>query len=210
MINLFQDLSENQKNRLLKTLEAFTVKFTKGINIISYMNRKNTIGIVVSGSLNVTLENYDGNISLIDELNKNDIFGAMISSVILEDECAITTKEETSITFIDYDNITNTDILKSDFYIIFIQNLLKVISEQMSLKNERIQILTKKNIREKLLTYLNIIYKRQGTKSLILPMTLSNLANYLAIDRSAMMREIRNLKDEGLIESKGKRVRLLY
>lgn len=210
MVDLFQDLSQKQKERLLKTLQAFTVKFNKGINIISYMNRQNTIGIVQSGSLKITVENYDGNVSLIDELNKNDIFGSMISTVILDDDCVIITQEETILTFIDYENITNTEILKNDFYITFIHNFLRVITEQISIKNERIQILTKKNIREKLLTYFTIIQKKQGTKVLTLPITLSTLSSYIAVDRSAMMREIRNLNDEGIIDSKGKRIVLNF
>ena len=40
--------------------------------------------------------------------------------------------------------------------------------------------------------------------------SLTDLADYLSIDRSAMMRELRIMKDEGIIEKSGNRITLLY
>ena len=51
---------------------------------------------------------------------------------------------------------------------------------------------------------------KQISKYILLPFTLTDLADYLSIDRSAMMRELKNLKEEGLIETKGKRIHLNY
>ena len=45
--------------------------------------------------------------------------------------------------------------------------------------------------------------------SFLLPFSLLKLANYLCIDRSAMMREIKKMKEEELIAIEGKRVTLL-
>ena len=41
-------------------------------------------------------------------------------------------------------------------------------------------------------------------------MSYTELADYLAVNRSALSREIKNLKDDELIETKGKRIKLLY
>jgi DNA-binding MarR family transcriptional regulator len=40
--------------------------------------------------------------------------------------------------------------------------------------------------------------------------TLTELAGYLCVDRSAMMRELSRMKADGLIESKGQHIKLLY
>ena len=82
MKNLFADISPKSKEKLFKIFRASTVKFTKGINIISYMDRKNTIGIIEEGSLDIIVTDYEGNITLIDELKENDIFGSMIYSAV--------------------------------------------------------------------------------------------------------------------------------
>ena len=77
-------------------------------------------------------------------------------------------------------------------------------------KNERIEILTKKTIRNRLLEYFTIMSNKHGTKFIYLPFNYTDLADYLAIDRCAMSRELKNLKEEGFIEIKGKRITLLY
>lgn len=210
MINLFTDISPKNKEKLFKIFRASTVKFTKGINIISYMDRHNTIGIIEEGSLDIIVTDYEGNITLIDELHENDIFGSMIYSAVLNPECSINIKENSVVTFIDYAEITNAEFIKSEFYINFMQNLLTIVFEQMSLKNERIEVLTKKSTRDKLLAYFNQLAKKQGIKTVYLPITLSDLAKFLCVDRSAMMRELKYLKEEGMIETKGKKIQLLY
>ena len=45
-------------------------------------------------------------------------------------------------------------------------------------------------------------------KSFLLPFTLSTLADYLSIDRSAMTRELKRMKEEGLIEINRRNIRL--
>jgi CRP-like cAMP-binding protein len=208
--NLFENISLKNKEKLFKIFRASTVKFTKGLNIIDYMDRTNSIGIIDTGSIDIIQTDYDGNETLIDELSTNDIFGSTIYSIVLSDECSIITKENTIVTFIDYREIENAEFIKSEFYITFVQNLLTIIFEQMSLKNKRIDILTKKTIRNKLLTYFNQLSKEQGSKSITLPFSLSNLARFISVDRSAMIRELKYLKEEGMIDQKTKKIRLYY
>ena len=210
MKNLFENISLKNKEKLFKIFRASTVKFTKGINIIDYMDRTNSIGIIDTGSIDIIQTDYDGNETLIDELKENDIFGSTIYSIVLSDECSIITKENTNVTFIDYREIENAEFIKSDFYITFVQNLLAIIFEQMSIKNKRIDILTKKTIRNKLLTYFKQLSKEQGSKSITLPFSLSHLARFISVDSSAMIRELKYLKEEGMIDQKTKKIRLYY
>lgn len=210
MKNLFENISLKNKEKLFKIFRASTVKFTKGINIIDYMDRTNSIGIIDTGSIDIIQTDYDGNETLIDELKENDIFGSTIYSIVLSDECSIITKDNTNVTFIDYREIENAEFIKSEFYITFVQNLLAIIFEQMSIKNKRIDILTKKTIRNKLLTYFKQLSKEQGSKSITLPFSLSHLARFISVDRSAMIRELKYLKEEGMIDQKTKKIRLYY
>lgn len=208
MQNLFENISSKNKEKLLKLLKAQTVPYTKGVNILSNVNRGNFIGIVDTGSLQIVFNDYNGNSIIIEELQQNDIFGNLISS-INSDECECITKERTTITYIDYDNITNSDN-KNDYYLIFVQNLIRLMATQLNTKNERIEILTKRSIRDKLLEYFRILSIKKGSKTFTIPFTFIDLANYLSVDRCAMTRELKYLKTEGFIKIDGKRVRLLY
>ena len=74
--------------------------------------------------------------------------------------------------------------------------------------NERIDILTRRTIRNKLLEYFKTEYKKHGSRIIYLPFSFSDLANYLAVDRYAMTREIKALKDDGIITVKDKKIYL--
>ena len=77
-------------------------------------------------------------------------------------------------------------------------------------KNQKIRILTKKTIRNKLLEFFDIEQELHHSKNIYLSSTFTDLADYLAVDRSAMTRELKSLKDEGFIVIKGKKITLLY
>ena len=55
-----------------------------------------------------------------------------------------------------------------------------------------------------------MLVKGKSKRVFILPFTYTELADYLSVDRSAMQRELKNLKDEGFISTNGKRITLNY
>ena len=76
--------------------------------------------------------------------------------------------------------------------------------------NLRIELLTKRTIRNKILTYFDILSNHSLKKTFTIPFSYTDLADFLSIDRSAMMRELKLLCDEGLIEKNSNKITLLY
>ena len=190
-------------------LEANIFTFKKDTTILSKTKQENIIGIVVFGCIQIVRNDYNGNRIVNEELYENSVFGSTISS-ISNSEYDIITKEETKIIIIEYNRIISSNLNDCYFLNQFIKNLLQIMSNKMRLKNERIEIITKKTIRNKLLEYFKITSKKTGSKNIYLPFNFKELADYLAIDRSAMTRELKNLKDEGFIEINQKKITLLY
>ena len=98
-----------------------------------------------------------------------------MSSPIKNDEVSCITKEDTQITFIEYGEITSDEIIKTDFYIIFVKNLIKLLSEQINIKNYRIELLTKKTTRDKLLEYFKGESQKKGNKTFTMPISFTEL-----------------------------------
>ena len=188
---------------------ASTMKYPKGVNILSNVNQDDFIAIVDHGSVQFIATDYDGNKSIIEDIPEGGMFGSL-TFPIHNEEVSCITKEITEITYIEYDSITNDEISKTDSYIIFIKNLIKILSDQVGEKNTRIEILTKKTTRDKLLEYFKSQAKEKGNKTFTIPMSFTELANYLSVDRSAMTREISYLRDDGIIKTNGRRITLLY
>lgn len=208
MKNPFNKISEKQKDKLLKSLEAVTLNLKKNTSILSSIKNDNFIAIILEGRIQIIKTDYNGNRTIIEELKENGMFGTKISS-LSNQEYDVITKENTKIIMIDYERIINNDN-QTPYYNQFIKNILEIIISMTNNKNNRIEILTKKTIRNKLLEYFSIVSKTNKSKNIYLTSTLTDLADYLAIDRCAMMRELKYLKEEGFIEVKNKKITLLY
>lgn len=208
-MNLFYNITDKEKDKLLKLIEANTFTFKKDKIILSTISQENIIGIVISGLIQIVRNEYNGDRIIIEELGENSIFGSKISS-INNSEYDIITKEDTKIIIMEYNRILSFNEYNYKFYNQFIKNLLLIISDKIETKNERIEILTKRSIRNKLLEYFKITSKKNGSKIIYLPFNFTELADYLAVDRSAMSRELKNLKDERFIKIDGRKITLLY
>lgn len=207
-MNPFFSINDDDKLKLLKDLEAVTYTFNKNEEMLKKIKNRNFIGIILEGIIQIIKTDYNGNRTIIEELADNDIFGSKISS-LSNNEYTITTKDTTKIIIIDYEQLIKSNNT-NNYYNKFIKNLLEIIINSINDKNNRIEILTKKTIRNKLLEYFKIVSTKNKSKNIYLPFTFTDLADYLAIDRSAMTRELKNLKEEGFIEIKNKRITLLY
>ena len=209
MTKLFENIGDKNIEKLKRFLRANTIKYQKNVNILSNVNQDNFIAIIDTGSVQLEYSDYDGNKTIIENLNQGDLFSTFTYSLNSE-EISCITKEKTQITYIEYDDIINDEIMKTDFYIVFTKNLIKILSEQVNNKNTRIEILTKKTTRDKLLEYFKITSQEKGSKTFTIPITFTDLAYYLSVDRSAMSREISYLKSEGFIKTNGRKITLLY
>lgn len=209
MTNLFENINDKNIEKLKRILKANTVNYKKNVNVLSNVNRDDFIAIIDTGSVQLVFNDYDGNKTILEEITTGQIFGSLTVPIHSEEITCIT-KEDTQITYIEYNEITNDEIIKTDFYIIFIKNLIKLLSQQVSTKNNRIELLTKRSTRDKLLEYFRMQSQEKGNKTFTIPMTFTELANYISVDRSAMSREISYLKEEGFIKTNGKKITLLY
>ena len=201
MNNLFENINNNDIEKLLKELEANTLTYKKDLTILSTVKNQNIIGFVVYGFIQIIKTDYNGNVTVVEDIKENSIFGSMFSN-ISNNEYQIITKEETKIIILDYDYI----ISKNNNLYYNIQNLLKITFNKISEKNDRIEILSQKTIRNKLLKYLEIQTKKTGSKSIYY--SSNNLASYIAVDRSAMWRELKNLEEDRIIEINNKVIKI--
>ena len=198
-----------QKTKLFKLLRAHIYNFNKNEEILSTIKNDNIVCVLLEGHAQIVNIDYNGNEILIEELEKDFVFGSGISE-INSSECQIRALENCRVLVINYDRLNNLDYITHTYYNIFINNLFDIIHTKLNEKNERIRILTKKTIRDKLLEYFEYEYKKTRSKFIYLPNSFKDLADYFAVNRSAMFRELKSLKEEKFIKIDGKKITLLY
>lgn len=207
MTQLFENISEKDKKSLLVSLNAIVTTFTEKAQVFN-ANNDNIIGVIDEGIVQIIRNDYNGDRILIEELTKNQIFGSRISSITSHDYEVIAVSP-CKITFFEFSDVYKEKIKKHPAFLQFQENLLRIMSDIILKRNQRIQVLSQKTIRERLLEYFKMVSRGQKTKNITIPFNFTELADYLGINRSAMYRELANLKAEKQISIK-KRVISLY
>lgn len=209
MVNceLFKGITEAEFQKIVKCFNVKNISYKKEQHILSNIKNAGTVGIIVSGEAQLVHYDYNGNRTILAEYAEGDVFGDIFSN-IGNGEISVQAKVDSTIMFLDYDHIINRCKKNCTYHNTIIQNMLTILSKRIYEQNERIEVLTKRTIRDKLLKYFNSMTKRTSSKVIYLPFTYTDLADYLGIDRSAMMRELKNLKDEGFIATKGKMIKI--
>lgn len=201
--DFFKEFSENCKNVQKKF-------FKKNQIITTYIQKRNQICVLLSGEADLVRYDLNGGKSIIEHYTKSDIFGEAFYTVTVNNELLVEAKKGCEVLFFSYNNIYTKCKTNCKFHQSLTENFCKIIVAKVTNLNTRIEVLTKRTIRDKLLGYFSILSMRSLSRTFELPFSLTDLADFLSVDRSAMMREIRNLKDEGFIKKNGNKLTLLY
>ena len=184
--------------------------FNKGQVITSYIEKRNQFCILVSGNADLVRYDLNGNRTIIEHFSKNNIFGEVFYTVTTNNELLVEAREKCTVIIYSYNNIHTKCRNNCKFHQTLAENLPELILQKVTDLNMRVELLTKRSTRDKLLSYFTLISTRKLSKSFVLPFTLTDLADYLSVDRSAMMREMKLLKEDGLIQKNGNTITLLY
>lgn len=206
---IFKNINKEELEKLMTCLEARISKFKKDNTIASYIGNTNIIGIILEGSAEIIRYDYNGNKTIIEKLEKNSIFGDIFTALD-NSELIINATSYCEVLFIEYNNLIKRCANACPCHSTLIDNILKVLADKLIFNQKKIEILLNKTIREKLRAYFSSISNIKGSKTFILPFSYTDLADFLGIDRSAMTREIKNLKEDGIISTKGRKITINY
>ena len=204
------DISDLAREISCKCIKAQKKTFPAGSVITTYMEKRKQICILLSGKADLIRYDLKGNKDIIERFNQNDIFGEVFHNVNTNNELFVMATKDCEVLIFLYDDLRVKCKQNCSFHTTLVSNILELILNNTISQNTRIEILSKRSIREKLLSYFNILSSKSFSKNITLPFTLTSLADYLSVDRSAMMREIKNLIDDGVISKNGNNIKLLY
>lgn len=208
-VTLFSHILPEEQERMRVCFCMREVVYQNHETIMEYAGSMKKIGLIIEGRAVLYCSDADGNQYMMDELKKDDVFG---EPFLLPDESQhyyVCAKAKTKVLFIDYEHVIKRCENACKFHSQMISNLLQMIAMRASEQANRIYVLSRNSTRKKILAYLNSVAGIEKEKAFLLPMSYTTLAEFLSVDRSAMMREMKNLTDEGIIEREGKKIRIL-
>ena len=206
---LFAGVGEEDISAMLTCLGARLRAFKKGEYVLRQGEHLDDILVLAEGSLHIQRDDYWGNRSILGHIGIGEIFGeayaAPESGTLMNDVVAL---EDSSVFFFDVKRIISTCSSTCRFHTIVVQNLFFAISEKNRSLVQKLDFMSRRTTREKLISYLSEEAKRQNSPFITIPFNRQQLADYLSVDRSAMSNELSKMRDDGLLEFDKNRFKL--
>jgi CRP-like cAMP-binding protein len=206
-IELFSGINKVDVGRLLKCMGSRSRNYKKGDFIFLAGQSAPAVSILLSGRAQVVRENAWGDSTLIKSLTEGEIFGEVFACMGLKViPVSVIAVENSVVLMININSIIHTCENACSFHMQFISNLLKIIANKNAALNQKMSYMTHKTIRGRITAYFNDQITQHDSFEFTIPFNRTELAAYLCVDRSAMSRELSNMKQEGIIDFGGKKI----
>lgn len=208
--------TEDIYNFLQKNYSSKQISAAKYQNVSKPSYRQNDILYVESGTLGLCMITPDGEHRILAYYEEKEFFDTSLLAqldfletvyLLALTKCSLTIYHTDSFhpALKDSSGASNRTSAANQLFR-FRQNLAISYQKKTSL---HLNVLMQTSLRTRLLCYFTHRSRRLGTASFPLPFSYSRLAEYLAADRSSMMRELTNMKKDGLIRTEEKWIFLL-
>ncbi len=198
---LFSGIETEEITHVLDCLQARPAQFSRQQIIYAMGDAPRAVGIVLSGAVDVLKDDWWGNRAMMQRIGPSGIFGesfAMAEAARLP--VSVVAAESTRVLFLDARSILTGCPTACSYHTRLIYNTARLLAQKNIDLTLSMEHLSRRTIREKLLSYLNWTAQRQGSNTFTLPLNRQELADTLCVDRSAMCAVLSALKREGVVD----------
>ena len=198
---LFSGIDPEDRKTMLGCIGYHIGSFRKGQVVAFEAENIRHIGIVLSGAVDMVKEDLWGNRTMLVRMRRDELFGETFACG--SDSLSVVTflvSEDARILFMPFDRVMHSCTMACRFHHQLIENMVRVIAAKNRDLMRKVEVVSKRTIREKLLAYLSIQAQVQQSRYFEIPLGRVELAEYLCIDRSALTRELAKMKEDGLID----------
>lgn len=197
---LFQGIGDKELESLITCLSGRERKYDKNEFIFRAGDTPKYLGLVLEGNVRVFREDLLGNRTILGEFGQGDLFGETFALARADALPVTVTATQTSqVLLIEGWRITGTCPNCCGFHTRLIENMMAILARKNMMLSEKMEVISKRTTRDKLLSYLSGQSQRAGSLTFTIPFNRQELADYLCVDRSAMSSELSKLQKESLL-----------
>jgi len=188
-------------NAALQCVGAFSKRYQKGEFILLEQEKMKCIGCVLHGSIEMLKEDIWGNKTVLITIGQSELFGESFACQSQEvSEASFVAREDTNVLFLPFQKVLYVCSNACSHHQSLLVNMVTLIAQKNNALMKKLDIMSKKTLREKLVAYLNLQASNNHSEYFTIPLGRVALAEYLSVDRSALTRELNAMKKDGLID----------
>ena len=192
---LFAGLADENIADILDRSKVRRQHLRQGENIISLGSRVTSIGVLLSGSARVVKDDFWGNSTILAHLESGDIFGEAFACSGCAATVDVYAESDADVLWLPY-----AELVQADESGVVNRRLVYMFARKNVFLTDRIEHLSQRSLREKILSYLKQQALEAGSSSFTISFDRAGMADYLAADRSALSAMLGRLKKEGVID----------
>lgn len=197
---LFRGTNEKEAKEMLGCLGSFEKSYNKGAMILRVGDCTDDMGMVLSGSVNIEIDDLWGNKTILGHVQAGQLFAETYACIPGEPlMVSVVAAEKSEILFLNAARLLTTCQNSCANHNKLIRNLLQISASQNLSLSRRSLHTSSKSIRGRLLSYLSEQAKQSGSYQFTIPFNRQQLADYLGVDRSALSNELSKMQKEGLL-----------
>lgn len=206
---LFQGMKAEEIFALLDCLGGGLRRFPKGAAVLRAGDPATHLGVVLAGRVQVSRLRPDGQRMVLGEMGPGRLFAESYACAGAESlPVSVAAMADTAALLLDCRRLALPCAAACGAHGKLIHNLMQVLAEKNLFLAGKLDHLSGRTIRERLLSYLEEEAGRTGRATVVVPFDRQALADYLCVDRSALSRTIGQLQREGVLEAYRQRFRL--
>lgn len=198
---LFAGVKESDIASMMHCLSAKERNYKKNEYIFHTGDPINQIGMVLEGIVHMMKEDVWGNVMILGEAIEGDLFGEVYACAGVEHlEVSVVAKTDVKVLFLDIQKVLTVCSNGCEFHARIIRNLLSSIASRTLAMTRKVEHMSQRSLRDKVLSYLSSESVRVGSKEFTISFNRQQLAEYLSVDRSALSAELGKMRNEGMLE----------
>lgn len=196
---LFAGMDRHTAEQAVSLLGGTVTSHIKGELLHKPWSPLTRFGLVLSGSVQACCDDLDGNRMIMADVQPGVTFGESLCFMKIPDSPVyIHASEDCEILWLSLDRLYGGEPSAAAAGIQ--ERFTALLASRALVMNSRIQILSKKSIREKLAVYFSQLSSAYGKDEFTVPLNREDMATYIGTDRSALSRELSRMKKEGIID----------
>ena len=206
-VKLFAGIRPEDMDGMLGCIGYHVRTYEKGAVIAFEAEIIHHVGVVLKGTVDMVKEDLWGNRTMLVRSGRGEVFGETFACG--EEASSLVTfvaAEDTQVMFLSFCRVMHACSHACMFHQTLIENMVRVIAAKNRELMRKVEVVSKKTLREKILAYLSAYGQKD---SFTIPLGRVEWAEYLCADRSALTRELAKMKEEGLIDYQKNTFRIL-
>lgn len=198
---LFEDIKETELTSMLNCLGGVIKEFKKSEFIFIEGFELKQIGVIIEGTVHMVKEDLWGKKMILASMKSGEIFGeSFVCGKYGSSLVSFQAAENCKILFLAFHRVLCSCNKSCSYHHKLIENMVTLMARKNMTLMNKMEILSKKSIRERVLTWLSQQAQLNGSERFESPMGRIELADYLCVDRSALTRELSRMKTDGLLD----------